>query len=417
MEKQKSSILFSDPKSKKWLVILLVLLCVAVSFFGVIDKQTNKYVTSATEHALYAYAGARAINAGISVAQSTEFGAGIGFDARLQPFQILDPLNDLVEDYSTAMKYAIGSLLAQKVLIQILDTIAFKVLVLVAGALLILSILFFNGLYATALLKVFLFVTFVRFIFVLTIMFSGLIDNAFLEKKTKDELAVVEQTKVAVEEIENMASKNPNIKPEEIDNINKSIENLKGDEKEFQSKIDAKMKEVAAANIEVEKTQIEIEKLNEGKGTFEKMKDTINILNQDEQQEKAKNSFKVAKEKFDKSQDDLNDLNEEIAGTRKNLDDLRAKLKGEEGWFSKAKSKLSEMGQVLDFRLLKDRVEKAVNSILMLISLFILKTLVIPILFLFLLVKAFKSLWGIDLRELFAEKNPFQKKQAPVEES
>ena len=42
--------------------------------------------------------------------------------------EALDPLNDLVEQYSTLMKYAIASLLVQKLLLTITSNIVFKLL-------------------------------------------------------------------------------------------------------------------------------------------------------------------------------------------------------------------------------------------------------------------------------------------------
>lgn len=134
----------AQPHFKKWLSISLVTICIAISWIGVIDSKTEDYVDDAIIQSTVAYGSARALNAAISVAQSTQVGVSFVGEASFQPLEILDPVNDMVEDYATVMKYAIGSLITQKLIVEMLATNALKWTLLGIGVLLIIGI-FFNG--------------------------------------------------------------------------------------------------------------------------------------------------------------------------------------------------------------------------------------------------------------------------------
>jgi len=63
----------SRPRRSQWLGAVLVLICIAVSWGDAIDVSSEAYIDSALTQALFAYGGARALNAGISLMQSAEF--------------------------------------------------------------------------------------------------------------------------------------------------------------------------------------------------------------------------------------------------------------------------------------------------------------------------------------------------------
>ena len=94
----------------KWVKVaasLTMLLLVAVSFDGNADKVGQEYTETGFKRALVTFASARAINGLISVAQGTEVAvqpAGVG--AVFTPGEILDPVNDLVEQFSPVMLFS-----------------------------------------------------------------------------------------------------------------------------------------------------------------------------------------------------------------------------------------------------------------------------------------------------------------------
>ena len=99
---------------------LVIAAFVALSWLTPLDSVAHQYVDAGLKRALVSFATARALNAAISVAQGTEVAvqpAGIG--VILSPGQALDPINDLVEQFSDLMLTASVAFGAEKVLIGI----------------------------------------------------------------------------------------------------------------------------------------------------------------------------------------------------------------------------------------------------------------------------------------------------------
>jgi hypothetical protein len=97
--------------------VALILLLAWVPRF---DQAALAQVDAGWKRALATFAAARALNAVISVAQGTEVAvqpAGVGLT--LTPGQVLDPVNDLVEQFSTLMLFAAAAFGGQRVLIGI----------------------------------------------------------------------------------------------------------------------------------------------------------------------------------------------------------------------------------------------------------------------------------------------------------
>lgn len=102
---------------------------VTLGFSGNADTLGNEYTETAFERALITFASARAINGLISVAQGTELAlqpGGIG--AVLAPGEVLDPINDLVEQFSQVMLFSTVVLGMQKILIEISGWFWFSVI-------------------------------------------------------------------------------------------------------------------------------------------------------------------------------------------------------------------------------------------------------------------------------------------------
>jgi hypothetical protein len=99
---------------------LAVTAMVACSWLAPLDAVANRQVDAGLKRALISFATARALNAIISVAQGTEVAiepGGVG--VVLTPGQMLEPINDLVEKFSSLMLVASVSFGVQKALIAI----------------------------------------------------------------------------------------------------------------------------------------------------------------------------------------------------------------------------------------------------------------------------------------------------------
>lgn len=97
-----------------------IAILLAFAWLGTLDAPAERQVDAGLKRALLSFATARALNAVISVAQGTEISiqpAGVG--VVVTPGQILDPVNDLVEQFSNLMLAASVSFGVQKALIAI----------------------------------------------------------------------------------------------------------------------------------------------------------------------------------------------------------------------------------------------------------------------------------------------------------
>ncbi len=102
----------------------LLAVCLAIvigaAWLAPFDTPANAVVDAGLKRALVSFAGARALDALISVAQGTEVAvqpAGVG--VVLSPGQVLDPVNDLVEQFADLMLTASVAFATQKMLLAI----------------------------------------------------------------------------------------------------------------------------------------------------------------------------------------------------------------------------------------------------------------------------------------------------------
>lgn len=105
---------------RRTLLALAMLITVAAAWLAPMDLPATRQVDAGLKRALLSFATARALNAAISVAQGTELSvqpAGVG--ATFAPGQLLDPVNDMVEQFSTMMLAASVAFGVQKLLIAI----------------------------------------------------------------------------------------------------------------------------------------------------------------------------------------------------------------------------------------------------------------------------------------------------------
>ena len=113
---------------KPAILTIFVLLLAIISLSGAVDKKSEEYTGEAFKRALITFGIARGLNGVISVAQGTEVAlqpAGLGIN--FTPGQILDPINDLVEQFSWVMLASSASLGIQKVLLTISSTTAVNI--------------------------------------------------------------------------------------------------------------------------------------------------------------------------------------------------------------------------------------------------------------------------------------------------
>ena len=104
----------------RFLSMALVAIMVACSWLSPFDTTANAQVDAGLKRAAATYASARLLNGAISVVQGTQISAApAGMGMTFAPGEILDPLNDLVEQFSQVMLVAMVALGVEKVLLTV----------------------------------------------------------------------------------------------------------------------------------------------------------------------------------------------------------------------------------------------------------------------------------------------------------
>ena len=171
------------------LVVIGVLFLVLLSWTGFIDAYSKDYVDGVLVQASVTFAVARTLNAVISLLQSIDLQLLV---VGISPGELLDPFNDMVEQFSTLMQFAVGSLILQKVLLVLVADTIFKIALTVIGALLVISTYTPRMTLINVLLKTFVSMAFLRFSVVLIVLLNGWVDSAFLEDQTRRDVSKLE---------------------------------------------------------------------------------------------------------------------------------------------------------------------------------------------------------------------------------
>lgn len=110
----------SQHSISKYIASFALILLTVIVMSGKLDVYGDKYIGASLERALIVFSVSRGLNGVISVAQGTEVSlqpGGVG--VTLSPGQILDPINDLVERFSTIMLFSASSLGIQQLFLNI----------------------------------------------------------------------------------------------------------------------------------------------------------------------------------------------------------------------------------------------------------------------------------------------------------
>lgn len=123
--------------SSKLTLTIVALLLVALANTSIVDQRSQDYTEAGLKRALVTFGVSRGLNGVISVMQGTEVAVEpVGIGMTFTPGQILDPVNDLVERFSTVVLYAGTAFGVQRVLLDVssakLLSIVFSALVLAA---------------------------------------------------------------------------------------------------------------------------------------------------------------------------------------------------------------------------------------------------------------------------------------------
>ena len=190
---------------KRLLWTIVIMLAVAGSLTGHIDRASETQAEDALGNALVTFAVARTLNGVISAAQGTEVAlepGGVG--VILSVGEILDPINDLIERFSAVMLIAASSLGLQTLLLNITSWWGVTAFLFVAAAgflVVIWAPRSATARYAGPALRILLFLLFVRFAVPVLIVGTTIISDAFLAPKQAEATAILKDTTQDIERI------------------------------------------------------------------------------------------------------------------------------------------------------------------------------------------------------------------------
>ena len=170
----------------KALVSVLIVVLVTLSSTRVLDDYVDDYTDESIRNAALTYASARGVNALVSVLQSTEVEAGVIVSGSMTIGEVLDPLNDMIERFSSVMTWVLASLAAQKLLLLLASHVLFLYLVAVLGVVSLLLIYFGRSRAQGLVFRCFLVIVFVRFALGLTVALNSAADILFLDQQLRE---------------------------------------------------------------------------------------------------------------------------------------------------------------------------------------------------------------------------------------
>ena len=278
---------FNLNQTNRILVSIGVALLVALSWATPLDDYSKEYVDDSLKQALISFGIARSLNAGISVAQSSEVSAGF---FSVDVGQLLDPLNDTVEDFSTVMKWASISLVVQKTILTLVSDVVFQIALLVVSLALLYD--YFKPTPARSIIRrLFLTVVAARFLIVLVVLLNSAVDSLVINHQLDEKLNGVESVATMSWNADKIAENEQKQKQ----GIQDSIANI-------EVQIQALGPELKALKNNESVIQKELDELNSKQSVFEKY-----------------SSFESAKFK-DHSAQQLDELTVENSGVKSVLD-------------------------------------------------------------------------------------------------
>ena len=366
---------------------MAILFAIVFSWWGVLDSTAADYVSSSLVQALSAFGLAKLFNATVSVLQSIEISV---FVSSVTIGELLDPFNDMVEDFSSVMKVAVSSLIFQSILLKIISTVYFKAFVTLSG-LLFGYLYWVKSRFTQVAYKVFVTAVGAKFLLVLVVLLSALVDASFLEDEktqTMDKIQVHSNEMNDVTTGLGVAA-----------DLNQS---LNKDRQILQSELNVKRISLAEYDEKLVDLTAQNESLNRQISARKERLSTLDIvLNNDEALANLRTKQTALMAERQQTEDNIKATQNKIQDLEQSIAGLGQVTIEDQGFFSGMKS--SSFG-LTHF---KDKISEyvttlngLVNDFLTLLALFAFNTVLIPVLFLYLGAKGFKLVWQMKPSDL-----------------
>jgi|AntAceMinimDraft_5_1070358.scaffolds.fasta_scaffold54780_2 signal transduction histidine kinase len=185
-----------------WLAMLCVL--TALAWHGILDQYSSQDISASVASAGVIYGTARGINALVSVLQGTELNIVL---VPLSIGEVLDPVNDLIERFSEVILVALASLALQKIVLAVVSHTLFNIVLLIAAVATGISLFMQYPRLHSTMLRVFLIVAFFRFSLGLVVLANSWVDATFLNEADQARHLAMERFQGELRQIDTLSRK------------------------------------------------------------------------------------------------------------------------------------------------------------------------------------------------------------------
>ncbi|MGO2355999.1 MAG: hypothetical protein ACTH58_14855 [Marinomonas foliarum] len=366
---------------------LAVFVAIVFSWWGFLDDKASDYVSSSLVQALSAFGLAKLFNATVSVLQSIQISV---FVSSVTIGELLDPFNDMVEDFSGVMKVAVSSLIFQSILLKIISTVYFKAFVTLSG-------LLFGYLYWTksrfteVAYKVFVTAVGAKFLLVLVVLLSALVDASFLNEEKTQTMDKIQVHSNEMSEVTTGLGVAADLK-QSLDKDKQALQIRLNVQQQSLSEHDERLVDLTAQN----------ESLNRLISARKETLSTMDILfNNDDMLAGLRTQQGLLMDERQRTEQDIKMSKSKIEALQQSIDGLDNVTLEDQGFFASIKQSTFGLSHFKDK--ISEYVEMLnglVNDFLTLLALFAFNTVLIPVLFLYLGAKGFKLVWQIKPSDL-----------------
>lgn len=365
---------------KKTTILILLIVALVLSWTGIGDNYADEMINDAIVDAGLLYGSARVVNALVSVIQSIDLSV---WAISISPGEMLDPINDLVERFSSVMTVAIASLALQKILLYVLEHNVFNILLTLSGATVIFELIKTSRL-APYVFKVFFTLAILRISMSFIILANTSVDAAFLDQQEEGDIKNLTSLQSSLSEVANsldgvnQSDEVSQLEREQLDLITQQ-QAITKDIKTIQSSIDAL--EEKRSNLLSDKAFAD--RLN----PFEEDQEVDNIdqaISQHKEQITALNASEAL------LTESLDQIDEQIECAHTRAEGGTCSI-GE--WIGNKVGAIDIQGKIDK---ITTSVEGTIQSVLNLLMMAILKSILLPLLFWWILYKSIKWIWNRD---------------------
>ena len=374
-------------------IIASIMLLMALSWSGLSNQYSKAYIDKSIKETAIVYATARGINAIVSVLQSSEFSVSFVGGIAITAGEILDPINDSIERFSEIISVALVSLVLQKILAAIVAQNLFNWLISIFAIALIASLYFKQNKYINFAGKGFVLLTFTKFLFIAVIALNAITSSYFLNDnidKNHQKLGQFQDGMLLyagqLTKKEKHALKNENQKlTKKVVELNESLKNL---------------------NMQNDDLELDINKQKEIKDNFlDQYHKNCHWFWFDSK------SCDAIDTKISNANNPITKINKNIANNQNTIDKIKVKIgqinkviNANTGKINgKFESSLWQKTSIFSIDISDDTVKSYIENLFNLIVLFILKTIVFPLAFFFLLIKGLKRILRLNWSDVIRQ--------------